>query len=505
MPYEENKAFFCKFSEDGKQCKIKHFKDGKVKDIMKKIIIADATLRESVLRHENALSFKEKIEIAKFLDSLCVDVIELNPLTELKTDTLLTRTISSLVKNSALSCPAGMSEEEIDNAWNAVSGAAKPRLVISLPTSTVQMEYLCQKKPAKMLELIKSLTEYAASKCSFVEFEALDATRSERKFLADAVKTAVEAGAKAITLCDSTGEMLPSEFDGLYNGLYEDFPEIKDVEIYASCRNDLHMAVSDAVASIKAGACGVKVQASCGSLPQLAEFADVLKQKGDALGISANLNQMIIKRTVGQIKRIADTEKSGSTPFDTTVGNTDAGNTLLDITANITTVNMVITKLGYNLSDEDLCKVYEEFIRVARKKQVGAKELDAIVASTALQVPPTYKLSSYVINSGNIITSTAHIILEKGGVELSGISTGDGPIDAAFLAVEQIIGHHYELDDFQIIAVTEGKEAMGQALVKLRSGGRLFSGTGISTDIIGASIRAYINALNKIVYEENNI
>ena len=166
---------------------------------------------------------------------------------------------------------------------------------------------------------------------------------------------------------------------------------------------------------------------------------------------------------------------------------------------------MVITKLGYNLSDEDLCKVYEEFIRVARKKQVGAKELDAIVASTALQVPPTYKLLSYVINSGNIITSTAHIILEKGGVELSGISTGDGPIDAAFLAVEQIIGHHYELDDFQIIAVTEGKEAMGQALVKLRSGGRLFSGTGISTDIIGASIRAYINALNKIVYEENNV
>ena len=110
---------------------------------------------------------------------------------------------------------------------------------------------------------------------------------------------------------------------------------------------------------------------------------------------------------------------------------------------------------------------------------------------------------SYVINSGNVITATANILLEKDGAQVRGVAIGDGPIDAAFQAIEQIIGHHYELDDFQIQTVTEGRDAMGSALVKLRSGGRVYSGNGISTDIIGASIRAYVSALNKIVYELN--
>ncbi|MBR2189026.1 MAG: 2-isopropylmalate synthase, partial [Eubacterium sp.] len=141
--------------------------------------------------------------------------------------------------------------------------------------------------------------------------------------------------------------------------------------------------------------------------------------------------------------------------------------------------------------------------RVAEKKHfVGTRELDAIVASASLQVPSTYRIDNYVINSGNVITATANLLLDRNGEKLRGVGVGDGPIDAAFLAIEQIIGHHYELDDFQVQTVTEGRDAMGSALVKLRAGGRVYSGTGISTDIIGASIRAYISALNKIVYEE---
>ena len=126
----------------------------------------------------------------------------------------------------------------------------------------------------------------------------------------------------------------------------------------------------------------------------------------------------------------------------------------------------------------------------------------SIVAAAALQVPPKYKLISYVINSGTIINATAHVRMEKDGELLTGLVTGDGPIDAAFLALEQIVGTHYELDDFQIQAVTEGREAMGSALVKLRARGRLYSGQGVSTDVIGASIRAWVDALNKIAYEE---
>ena len=138
----------------------------------------------------------------------------------------------------------------------------------------------------------------------------------------------------------------------------------------------------------------------------------------------------------------------------------------------------------------------------ARKEKIGAKELDVIVASAAMQVPPTYILDSYVVTSGNTISATAHLKMHKQDKILQGVSIGDGPIDAAFLAIEQITGQHYELDDFQIQAVTEGREAMGQTVVKLRSRGKVFSGQGISTDIVGASIHAYLSALNKIVYEE---
>ena len=168
----------------------------------------------------------------------------------------------------------------------------------------------------------------------------------------------------------------------------------------------------------------------------------------------------------------------------------------------IETVKKQTERLGYALSHEDLAKVYEEIRRISAKKEIGDKELEAIIATTALQVPPAYRLVSYLINCGNVIPSLAHVRLEKDGRTLDGVCQGDGPIDAAFKAVEQIIGHHYELDDFQIQSVTEGREAVGSALVKLRSEGRLCSGQGVSTDIIGASLRAYISALNKIIYEE---
>jgi len=165
-----------------------------------------------------------------------------------------------------------------------------------------------------------------------------------------------------------------------------------------------------------------------------------------------------------------------------------------------------VERLGYDLSEDDGAKVYEAFQLIAAKKEkVSQKELDAIVASAAMQVPASYLLDTYVITAGNTIAATAHLKLKKADALMEGASIGDGPIDAAFKAIESITGCHYELDDFQIQAVTEGREAMGQAVVKLRSGGKLYSGKGISTDIVGASIRAYISALNKIVYEEETV
>ena len=179
------------------------------------------------------------------------------------------------------------------------------------------------------------------------------------------------------------------------------------------------------------------------------------------------------------------------------------GAVFLDSTSTQEEVSEAVKSLGYDLESEDEKKVYDAVKRLTEKKSsIGAKELEAVVASSAIQVPATYTLKSYVSTISNMVNAVSNIILEDENGTLSGVATGDGPIDSAFKAIETCIGHHYELDDFQIQAVTEGKEALGSALVRLRSEGRLYSGNGLSTDICGASIRAYINALNKIAFEE---
>lgn len=471
---------------------------------MKKITIADATLREGSRRGELALSFKEKLEIAKLLDNLNVDVIEAAPIVDEKIDTLVLRTISPLLKNSILSCPAGSSVEEADRAMSSISAAKKPRLLISLPVSTVQMEYLCHKKPAAMLELIGTLTAHCASICNDVEFAAVDATRAEKEYLFEAVKAAIANGAKTVTLCDTAGALLPSEFDCLINELYAAVPEAKEVALCAECSNALDMANACVFSCISAGATQIKTCVGSAALPSLESVMKALQVKGHTLDVSYGVNSMAINSSASKILRITNTKHNENSPFENGVGGS-AGNVLLDGTADIAKVSKAIVTLGYELSEDDTAKVFEAFSNLAGKKQIGSKELDAIVATVAHQVPPTYRLQSYVINSGNIISSTANIVLEKGNRTLKAVAMGDGPIDAAFLSIEQVIGHHYELDDFQIQSVTEGREAMGEALVKLRSNGRVYSGKGISTDIIGASIIAYLNALNKIVYEESAI
>ncbi len=468
---------------------------------MKQVRISDVTLREGTTHKGATLSFKEKIEIAKLLDRIGVDVIEMAAIENVATDTLLLKTLSSLLKNSCLAVVAGSTKEQIERAAGAVKGAKKKRLIVSLPTSNVCMEYISHAKPAVMLEKIKELVSYACSLCDFVEFEAEDATRSEKDFLHKAVAAALEAGAKAVTLCDTASATVPDELEALIADLYEAVPALKDAQLGIAAYNELGMANACAVSAFKCGAEYIKTSVSKTNLNSTESFVHLIRLRGEQMGVFVGLNVTELSRTATQIKTIAKTRRSDTTPFDNKIG--EGENIAISKDSDISEISKAVKELGYTLSDDDIAKVYEAFLSTAAKKDVGAKELEAIVASEALQVPPTYKLTSYVINSSNVIAPTAHIVVDKKGEELCGLSTGDGPIDAALLALEQIVGCHYELDDFQIQAVTEGREAMGEALIKLRFDGVLYSGRGISTDIMGASIKAYLNALNKIVYEED--
>ena len=458
---------------------------------MKRIKIADATL----CRAENAFSFKEKIDIARQLEKLDIDVIELSEIQNARIDTLLIKTISTFVKKSTISVAAGMSVESVENAAAALSTAVHPCIRIELPTSPVSMEYVCHKKPDKMIAWVEKIVAFAKEKCSTVEFCALDASRAEPTFLASVINAAIFSGACEVTLCDDAGEMLPDDFADFVKNI----ANAVSVPVNVRCSNQNSMACANAIMAIRAGASGVKTAVGDATV-SIENFAGMVKNCGNRYGFYFDIRYTELHRTVKQIGWVLNNVKSAKGSVTSVV--VDDEPIHLDVHDDKDAVVASVVKLGYDLSEEDKSLVYQEFLRVATKKKVGSKELEAIVASVALQVPPTYELVNYVVNSGNIISTSAQITLKKDGEQLTGICIGDGPIDAAFSAIEQIIGYRYELDDFQIQAVTEGTEAMGAALVKLRSDGKLYSGNGISTDIIGAGIRAYINAVNKIVYEE---
>lgn len=473
---------------------------------MKEISISDMTMKEAARSGDFNLSFKEKIELAKLLDRLNVSVIEVSPIENVKTDSLLIKSLAAVVEKATLALPVALTEKSVDLACEAAKEAKKFRLQVGVAVSPVQMEYVCHKKPEEIITAVHNTVTYAASRCGDVEFMAYDATRAEKEFLEEALTTAIKAGAKAVTVCDNAGKLLPEEFAAFLSRLTADIPLLKEVRLGVYCANNLALADSVAIAAIRCGVSEVKTVSYGDVTASLENIAKILLEKGAAFGVTCAIRQTELQRILSQIVWICSTTRSKKSPFDYGVREEENEIAALTIHDKLPAVLEAVKSLGYELSEEDGARVYEAFLRIAAKKEsVGSKEMEAIVASAALQVPPAYRVESYVINSGNIITATAHIKLWKNDRLLEGISTGDGPVDAAFLAIEEIVGRHYELDDFQIQAVTEGREAMAETIVKLRDNGKLYSGRGISTDIIGAGIRAYVSALNKIVYEEAEI
>ena len=342
-----------------------------------KIEIFDRTL----CRDDRTFSFKEKIEIARQLEKLKVDTVEIGEIDNIKRDTLLVRTVASFVKDAVLSVAGGFSKEEIDNAVNALNTAKKPRIRIELPVSTVGMEYTCHKKAPKMLEYIKELVGYASEKCSDVEFCAVDATRAETDFLKEVIATAYSAGAKIVTICDTAAEMLPDSFG-------EFIKELKtDGEIGIMCDNKNGLAVADAVIAIKNGANIIKTSVGGSDIP-LGTFASVIKNCGNSCSIESGIKITESGRIIKQIGWITDNVKNEKTAVLTAQ---EENGMELDANDDSATVLSAVMKMGYDLSEEDSAKVYEEFLRVASKRKVTLTELDAIVATVALQVPPTYK------------------------------------------------------------------------------------------------------------------
>lgn len=459
---------------------------------MKRIYVSDTTLTAPTGRY----SFKEKIETARCLEKLGIDAIELGEIRDEKTDSLLVKSMGSFVKNSIISVAAGGDEASVAKACSVLGGVSRPRIRLEFSLSVPGMEYIHQKKAPAMLEWVVKAVSLAKANVADVELCVLDATRADRAFLKNACAEAVKAGATLVTLCDTATVMLPDDFASFVR----DITEGLSCEVGVRLEEAGGLACASAVMALRDCASWVKTSVG-GAAASLSSFAVMMHNTGIHYGLGCELKFTDLSRSISQIEWISESSETASAVMNAPVSSAQE-EMRLDAKDTLSSVKEAVKSLGYDLSEEDMLRVYEEFQRVSSRKDVGAKELEAIIASCALQVPETYRLENYVINNGNMMSSSAQIALSRDGEILQGLALAGGPIDAAFLAIEEILGHHYELDDFQIQAVTEGKEAMGSAMVKLRYEGRIYPGNGISTDIIGASIRAYLSALNKIVYEE---
>lgn len=471
---------------------------------MRKIQIVDVSLREQAACNGSSLSFKEKIEVARQLEKLNVDAIETAPIVNGKNDIVFLHTLAPLMTRCILACPVGLDPELLPDTWEALRIAKHPRLNVVAPVSTVQMEYQFHKKPPVVLDMIRAQVKACRELCEDVELTLHDATRAEADFLAQAVRAGIEAGAGTITVCDTAGVMLPDESSRFVATLTKAVPELANVTLSFEYSNALHMAAACIFASLDTGFGQIKTACAGMNEPSLRSIAHVFRAKGDTLGVSCSLNMTVLEKSYDQIRQIlsgsAEQEECDEEPAASKAGEV---NFSLSESDSREAVAEAVRQMGYDLDDKALDSVYESVQRIVQKKTeaVGPKDLEAIVATVSFEVPSTYCLKSFVITSGNEITSYAHVILEHNGVEVKGHGTGDGPIDAAFRAIEEILEHHFELDDFKIDSVTGGTSAMGKTTVKLRHENKVYSGRGVSTDVIGASIRAFIAAVNKICYE----
>ena len=461
---------------------------------MKRVIISDITLKKISESRDVSLLFREKSAIASCADKIGADVIEIPAVKSPREDKIIYKTIAQNVQNAVFAIPVGFTAEDVAVAWECVQDAQKPRLQIELPVSTIQMEYTYHVKQAKMLEKIAELIKAAKALCSDVEFSALDATRADKDFLIAAVKEAEACGADIVTICDDAGVSTPDDIADMVSSV----KSAVSIPVFVQVSDRINMAVASAFSAIKCGADGVKCAMAGKNALLTGEISDAINACGTQIEAEINLNNTKIHASIDDMLSSINHED-----YESNNAVSEKKKILLDTDSTVAQVSQAAAVLGYELSDSDIGNVYKATKHICEKKgAVGYKEFEAIIASNAMQAPSTYHFETYTTTSSNVSSSMSQVTLKCDDEIICGVSNGDGPIDSAFRAIEQCIGHHYELDDFQVQSVTEGKEALGSALVRLRNNGKLYSGNGISTDIVSASIRAYINALNKIVFEE---
>jgi len=497
----------------------------------REIKIFDTTLRDGEQAPGCSMNLHEKLEVARWLDCLKVDVIEAGFAIASEGDFEAIKAVAGIVRESRVAALARALPKDIDEAWEAVKDAKQPRIHVFIATSDIHMKHKLRMTPEEVLDTTEKMVKYAKKYCHDVEFSAEDATRSAPEFLYRIFEKALGAGATVINVPDTVGYTTPDEFTTLLKGIQENVPSINKAELSVHCHDDLGMAVANTLAAATAGAaqleCTINGIGERAGNAALEEIVMALNTRKDLLGLTCRINTTQIYRSSKFVSSLTGVpippNKAivGSNAFTHESGIHQHGVLSEQSTYEIMKPESVglsrnrlvlgkhsgrhafddkLKELGYSLKKEELTETFSQFKELADKKKVVYDwDIEALLQNKSTHVHEIYHLERFIINSGNTITSTASIKMLVDGQTKEDVATGDGPMDAAFRAIEKIVGMSFELEDYLVQSVTSGKDAQGEVAVKLRRGRRIVTGKGLSTDVIEAGIKAYVNAVNKLL------
>ena len=497
-----------------------------------KIIIFDTTLRDGEQSPGASLNNKKKLEIAYQLEALGVNVIEAGFPISSPDDFEGVQQVAKHIKKSIVCGLARSMTKDIDAVYEAVKKAKQPRVHVFLATSKIHRKYKFKgKAKEEILDIAVKAVKYARNKIADIEFSPEDASRTEPDFLYKIIEEVIKAGATTINIPDTVGYSEPAEFGTLINGIMHNVPNISKGIISVHCHNDLGLAVGNSLAAVANGArqveCTINGIGERAGNAALEEIIMALKTRKDIYKnitndiktkelyktskLVSNLTGLHVQRNKAIVGQNAFSHESGihqdgmlkhkSTyeimqPEDVGFGGT---NLVLGKHSGRHALKSRLKKLGYVLDDNDLDKAFKRFKKLAdKKKEVFDVDLAAIIEDElSTEKKETYTLFSFEANSGNKISPKAKVVLKKDGKKITGISKGDGPVDACYKAIDKITKITGKLSDYQLSSVSRGKDALGEVTLSYTAKKKQVTGRGASTDIIEASVKAYLDAVNR--------
>lgn len=498
--------------------------------VAERLFIFDTTLRDGEQAPGSSMQAAEKFRLAQALARLRVDVIEAGFAVASPEDFAAIREIAGRIKGPTIAALARADLKDIDTAWQALKGCAKPRLHTFIATSPIHLKHKLRLKPGQVLKHVERAVAHAASFKAEVEFSAEDATRSERKFLRDIFSAAIAAGATIINVADTVGYTVPGEFADLIRFLREGVEGIDRVTLSVHCHDDLGLAVANSLAALQAGArqieCTLNGIGERAGNASLEEIVMAVRTRPTIYPFKMQIKTPEIHRTSRLVSHLtglavpANKAVVGANAFAHEAGIHQDGLLKHPETYQIIKPQSVgasrpqlvlgkhsgrhalaqrLKKLGFALKAPEIAQIFLRFKDLAdKKKKIFDEDLEMLVTEEILRVPARYKLIFLEISSGNVTVPSATVQLEIDGVAQKSAAFGDGPVDATYKAIKSITGDHAQLVDYQLRATTSGTDAQGEVLVTLQENGRRVRGQGSSTDISVASALAYLNALNRL-------